>query len=280
MTAYWNIEVLFRSKNYRAFLNELFRQWKVAKPGRSLASLARDAGFSSKSYFRDIVIGKKRLTLNSFSKLVIAFRLSQDLRNYLKLFAALEEKELNSENLDENRIREKLFRLKFRIGQRSAPILIKQKESSSFFGRESWLEIYASLGTEAKGANLSEIAKRSGLPKAKCAQILREMCAADVCKNNESKGRYYPLGVNRIYVGLGGERYMKEYFLKLMSELQVRAQERFYGDDRLFFNSVFSVSKSQLSRLKEELQSQILSFVENSEDSNGDTVVRLGLGLV
>lgn len=67
---------IFEYDDYRAFLNDLYREKKEGNHGFSYQLVSMKAGFRSKSFLHAVMAGKKELTPESASRVAAAFGLS------------------------------------------------------------------------------------------------------------------------------------------------------------------------------------------------------------
>ena len=168
------LEILTSAEDYRSFLGKALGP--SAREGRvSYASFARKAGFASRSYPRDVISGRRRITTKTLHAFVRGFGLSGDAKAYFTWLVALNEPEVNTQGLDVAEIREKLTRLKSRLGKRAVDLPANRAEA--LFRSAQWLEVYASLGTLEEGSDLARICAVTKLPEVTTRRVLEAMCA-------------------------------------------------------------------------------------------------------
>src|SRR5665811_1170883 len=82
---------LAKCSSYREFLIKALEHRVRLNAPLSYARLATLAGFSARSFPRDVILGKKRLTLSSASRFGEALGLKNPLANHFKLLVQREE---------------------------------------------------------------------------------------------------------------------------------------------------------------------------------------------
>jgi hypothetical protein len=149
---------LIEAGSYREFLKRAF-----AKRRRfSYAAFARRAGIASRSFPRDVVLGKKRLSLESATRFAAALDLHGDLQDYFLTLVALEEERARIPPLrTPATLKATLSKLHARLRAKAAKCGVDGR--AALYGSRHWLEVYAALGTPERGASLSEIMGRTGL---------------------------------------------------------------------------------------------------------------------
>jgi uncharacterized protein (TIGR02147 family) len=101
---------IFEYDDYRAFLNDLYREKKAGNHGFSYQMVSLKAGFRSKSFLHAVMAGKKELTPESASRVAAAFGLAETDAAYFRSLVAFnqaleEHKEAMLERLDSIRTR-------------------------------------------------------------------------------------------------------------------------------------------------------------------------------
>src|SRR5258708_6216142 len=106
-------QILLRSVSYRTFLNEAFQKLKATRRGTSLAQLARKIGCRSKSYPREVMNGRRALSLHYAALFADAFGLKGEAK---KLFVKMVESERFPER---HGLQSEIQKSKSRIRQRT-----------------------------------------------------------------------------------------------------------------------------------------------------------------
>jgi uncharacterized protein (TIGR02147 family) len=262
-------ENLLKCKNYRDFLAEMILVQE--KAGRSLgyAKLARLLGVKARSYPRDIILGKKRITPALLPQFIKIFGLTGDLRSFLIDLIEMEEPSCRISGRSEMQIQNSLEKLKARLAAGNA----KSISLEEAFVFSSLPKIYAALGTPQAGASLSQIKDRTGLEAEQIFPVLEKMKELGIVQKNAQ--RYFPVQTHIASTGMKKSQIFKHHFMKVAEEAARNARTEMSRDDKLFFSSAFSVKAEQLPQLKTELRDVLLKYIDTSENSNGDKVVSL-----
>lgn len=268
--------LLADSENYRDFLTKAFQLIKEKEGRFSYAELSRRAGFSARSYPRAVVLGEKRISARSLPKFIKALGLRGDARVYFNLLVMKEESDLNHDKLSSTEIERKISRIKNRIHQRS--LGKDNSELQVLFKYQNWLPVYSALGTPETGASLEDVVSRTRLSQEVCFRVLESMQTHQVVKKRDS--RYYVQSPVMIFSGLGKNEFFRQTYHRALQSIQQNAETDFSLNDRLFFNSVFSVQEKKLPQLKKELRDVLLRFVDATEDAEGDRVAQLTVGFL
>jgi uncharacterized protein (TIGR02147 family) len=270
---------MLRARDYREFLALCFEALKAKNKGMSYSLLARRAGFSARSYTREIMTGKKPVTTKSFDALASALTLSKDAAAYLRLLLALEIDAFNPKQFSRAEIEGLLRRQRSKIEKRSENRKLRPKNGDAF-GIEDWPLVFASLGSWESGVSLSEISTRTGLAISHCELMLREMINHEIVHHEVISGRYIPKNQHLLFEKLAADKRLQDFFLRDLRKLQTRASERFDRADHLFFDSTFSILEERLAELRKVLWSTLVEFVDDQEDSTGGKIVTLLAALV
>lgn len=260
------LEAFASTKNYREFLEVAFKNASEKSSRFSYAAFARKAGFKSRSFPRDTLLGKKNLSYDSALKFCRALELSNDLKEYFLILVS----EKNSES-------PKLAKFRKRILSKADEL--KAGKRAGGFPFQVWLEIYAALGTNQDGASFQEIQLRTQLPEKRLEKALSEMAEKGFLTLDLRKNRYIPVQSHLIFNGLGDDQQFKQWYLNTLQMARRRAEMRFKSEDWLFFNSVFSVNQNDMPALKRELREVILRFVDTAENPVGNRLGRIQVSL-
>jgi uncharacterized protein (TIGR02147 family) len=264
---------LLAANDYRSFLREAFAVFKRENPKFSYALFSRKAGLLSKSYPRDVSLGRRRLTLASTASFSKALELSAESKAIFELLVAKEEKSVRPPGWDEHQVQARLEKLKIRSERK------KQKsvhtEQKTFPEFRHWFEVYAALGTKELGASLEQIVSRTRSKKSICESVLQSMTAFGACIHDPKTNRYKPLSLNPLFEGLGKNPLFQSWFLHCLDLTKTEATNRFSSDQALFLGSALSIQSHKLPLLKKKLQEVVFQFIEDSEVSEGDRVAHV-----
>ncbi len=259
--------VLLRQTDYRAFLREALLILGQRSGRINYAAFSRKAGFASRSFPRDVIVGKRRMTLAALPKFVRGLNLRGDLRIYFQTLVFLEESDLNQNGSSKKELEAKLA--KIRANAESLKHL-KPASGALVVRYRRWQEIFAALGETEVGASLSEIESRTRYSQAVCIEALSEMTKEGLVHHNPETQCFRAVKWHLNLEGLGRDQYFKQHMKYRMNQASLALETKLNSDEHLFFNSVWSIEKSRLPEFKAELRSLLLQFVENTEKSTGD----------
>lgn len=266
---------LLKVKDYRSFLRLVYSHLKETQPHFSYGTFALKAGFSSRNYLRDIIAGQKRVTVAAFPKICRGLKIKGELKTYLSLMAALEERPLNFDSLSEIELRKKLAQSKVRLNktviEKPSPVTV------DFYQMENWLPIYAALGSEESGATIDAIQSRTKLTRSKCLADLNLMVQKGVVKFKSEEQTYHPGPLHYVFNTLGEDEFFKAAFIKSAQRALKSANSNFTKADRLFFSSTFSIDSKKLTDFRLQLRELLLDFVASAESSEGDAIAEVSL---
>ena len=274
---------LAQAKGYREFLQIYFRETELA-----YAEVARRAGFSSRSYPRDVTEGRRRLTAKSLPNLVRGLRLEPEMAKVLQLLYFNEYPEEHPEALSSAVIlgllekhRHKAMRaLASPLRKKVRPPEVKVSQALETLAT-GLTDVVAALGNIKEGATLLEIQRRTGFVRSDLAQVLEALVEQGVVTYSGDSRRYFPESEHLDWTGQAKNQLAKLAYRSSVQRLAKAAQNHFWSDETAFVNSALSVAKQDLPQLKEELREVILKFVDRSVESQSspDTVVQLVVGL-
>ncbi len=271
------VRAALEAKDYRGFIAGAILA--TAKPGGkpNIAAISRKAGFSSRSFIGDVIDGRRRLSPASYPKLVKALGLPVKVKNYFHLLVAQEEKELNHEGLKQDQIEAKLQELRHRLGSVLENKIKEDKARDVICKGRDMLDCYAALGDPEIGATAEEIAKKTDLPLSTVEVVLRNFVAREVVTQRD--GRYASSNAMLFFKDLGANEGAKACFLQSIDEMKRKANAGFTQRDRAFYQFVFSVDSARMPELKQRLWELLQEFMETHENTKGDKVAKLILGL-
>lgn len=260
---------ILETSDYRSFIKEWINEVKkVKKFGYS--DIARFGGFSARSFPRDVVNGTKRLTLISLPKFVKGLQLTGEISEYFRVLVEIEHKDCRTKHLDLLKLEEIRQRLKERILSRQDDT---KTTKDSAFNVSSLPEVYAALGSLDKGASIKEIIERTTLSSFDIEAALQQMLKEGIAVRKKS--RYFVHKAHLNLEGLKQSEIFKKHFVWSSERSSRMARVGLDSDSKLFLSSAFSVDQKDLPKLKEELRTVLLKFVDNSEKADGNKVVNI-----
>ncbi len=268
-------KLLVEADSYRGFLGQAFELLKREK-GLGYAAFARRAGFQARSYPRDILLGKKRLTARAVPRFARALSLPADEAGLFALLVYREEPDLAPHPMTGPEID-----LAIQAATRKLQAKLHQKALGRYhptiYRIHDWPYVYAALGDGRIGATAEEVTRRTRLPIATCRRVLREMEKYQLVDHLDSEGgdRYRARSLNLYSVGLGDQASFQDFYFRGLERGRRVAGRNFASDQCFFFSSVFSVKRSSLPQLKERLRAVMREFVCAAEDAEGEELATL-----
>jgi uncharacterized protein (TIGR02147 family) len=257
------------AQNYRSLLKALIELERGRDGKINLSALSQRAGFSSRSYIREVLDGKKRLVLQSLPRFVRALRLNKTTEALLTCLVALEEKEANIEGLTTSQLKERAEALREKLRRRKNGV--EKRQDAFSFGPQA-LSVFAALGTPEQGADLAQIQSRSGADAKTCGLILGEMIRKGVITNTND--RYYVSDVNLDLSNLGKDLAFEQLFGNVLNDLSRNYRKKLNSHEELLFYSAFSIRRERLPELKKRFREILLDMIDTEQTDDGDTVVR------
>lgn len=237
-----------------------------------MSSLAKKIGCRSKSYPREVMTGRRALSLAYAAPFAEAFGLKGEGKKLFLKMADLERSEVAAQKM---KIQGEILRIKSRMRLRLSD---SPFGPSARFKQSSWIDIYASLGTLENGASMAEVAKRASLPDKAAESLLLEMKEQKLVE--ERDGRYFPLSPHFFYEGADQDKLFQQRYLEILNRVKVKASRSLKSEDSLFLCSTISVSSKELSRFKNELREFLNNFVQDAENPEGDTLAHILVGMI
>lgn len=267
---------LLKQNNYRSFLEELIRELSKEKT-INFSALSRQAGFSSRSYIKEVIAGKKRLTLSSTAKVKQALGMNTLLGNYFEALVALEEEDVDVQqlSLDSRKVRAEKLRTKL-LDRLQSEALANSQGDKIFLNRYA-PDVYAALGTVEAGASLEEITQRCGLSEAEVLKVLQHFLELQVV--DQKRRRYFAVQCNLDIFGQGNNLNFQTVYIQGLHKLNEEARRKFENPQSLFLHSAFSISKNKLPELRERLRKVVLEVLDEQQIDSGDHVAKVTLGL-
>lgn len=267
---------LVDQEDYRVFLKQALGFLGFGGQRINYAAFSRKAGFSSRSYPRDVVVGKRRITAQSLPKFIRGMGLRGDLKTYFVFLVSLHQDDLNTTHLSKADIQQQLKKIRQRLQAKAVPSTAPLLSLAKF---KYWQEVFASLGDPEKGATLADIAARAQLATAQCQTILAEMCASGCVEYLSETDRYRGIALNLNLEGLGKELFFKNHLQSRLQKINRNIGVDLNSPDWLVFDSVWSVQKQRLPEFKQEFRKLILQFIETTEEAEGDSLAHVFVSL-
>lgn len=269
--------LLLESENYRDFISRFLTLKIKSHKKYGYSHLARQAGFASRSFPRDIVMGRKNITLFSINKFIRGMSLDSDLSQYFRYLVEIKHENCRQKQVTDQQLEKARNNLKSRLVSRN------QKKTAEDFKKANAYEyfqspkVYAALGPLDLGATLKEIIHRTQLDENTVALILNKLIEDKIIK--KIKNKFYAIENHLDLTGLGQSEVFKNFYLQCLEEALRQARLNFNTDNALHFVTAFSINRKDLPALKENLKSLLLQYVDQNEDSKGDYVTKITCSL-
>jgi uncharacterized protein (TIGR02147 family) len=272
------VSQLIGAKDYRSFLKIAFKYLEEKDSRFSFASFSRNAGLNSRSFPRDVLLKRKRLTFSSTEGFSRALGLKGDLEALFKLLVAQEEKDLRTPKDTQDQIKKKIEKARSRMNLKQQGD--QSERSEGMLKHPQWMEVYSAMGTEQDGASLEEICSRTRMSPKALESTLKRMFQQGILRFEEEKNRYYAQSAHLILKSPQASQVILSAFLNQLSKAKVAAERNFHAEDKLFYYSAFSVRRQDMPALKEKLRSVLRQFHDESEVPTGDGVAKLGVAFL
>ena len=267
---------LFSVLDYIVFAQKVFAlRSKRQKRHFGYSDLARAGGFAARSFPREVILGKRRLTSRSYPAFSRGLGLSGDLAEYFRYLVELKHSDCRTKLRSEEKILQTLGNLRDRLLKKNS--VVPQSLDRFAFGSQFNPMVYSALGQPGKGASLKEIQNKTSLPSEKILECLQLMVDGQMIKR--TKNRYFTIENHLSFPHLDQSQAYKAFYIGLLEQVKSKANGDFSSPSKLFFSSSFSVMKHDMPRLKEELRGVLLRFIDSSECSDGDQVVSIACSL-
>ena len=134
---------LLEASEYRGFLSVLYTHNKKQSPQFSYAYLAKRCHFSSKSFIKEVIDGKKRLSIESTHKIIEGLSLPSLWGKYFFNLVISDDKAPGAKPLAAQK---ELRRLRHKLIEKK-PLTVNEN-NSQLFQLTAWPHVYAALGSE------------------------------------------------------------------------------------------------------------------------------------
>ncbi|MGZ5279130.1 MAG: hypothetical protein ACXWC9_04265 [Pseudobdellovibrionaceae bacterium] len=264
---------LLESRDAKGFVVKAFGIFMQAHPKTSFAEMARTMGFASRSFVRQLSLGEKAPNLANHQRIALGLRMTSEACDF---FSTLIEKQHfgSSPQLDK---KIEAAELKLRRSLEKNVRRIRKTDPVPF---ERWPYIYASLGSRLEGRSYKDILRISGQEPSVVTEILQHLVQNEIIDWDEKQKKYYPKE-EVIDIGeLGNSRILKSLFKQTTMEALRRVDSELGSREALFYNSIFSVRRSQMPDLTRDLQKLLSQYASSAENSNGEEIAILSAAML
>jgi uncharacterized protein (TIGR02147 family) len=273
------MKITFQSKNlleasdYRSFLKIFYIENKQIDKNFSYSFIAQKCQFSSKSFVKDVIDGRKNLSLDSAHKIATGLQFPQLWKNYfINLFQStlVEPNQINLVQIKE------LDRIKSKLISKTKTIE-NDRGVNNIFQHAHWPFVYASLGTLEKGSDIETMMSRTKLPRLEIEEILQQLIQLDLVVSKKNK--YYCVQNSAFFENLGKSSFYKNFFRQSVQQLYAKADKNFESDADMFYSLAFSVNSKKMPVFKKELAELIDKYTTSIEEAEGDRIALITCGL-
>jgi hypothetical protein len=260
------VKLLLSSTNYRSFMKLAFAYYLQRNTKFGYSWFARRAGFVSRSFPRDVLLGKRRITQNALQCFLRGFELQGEAAEYFRLLVALDEKDLLPEPMSQKKIRLMLEM----AGSRLQKIISPEAPDHVAYTDRLWPFFYAALGEKGTAES---VATKLGMAIDDCKPILEKMERYGVLGSDAKQpGTYICLSPHLVFEQLGKSLEFRDFFFESMLRCARRAKADFSAIDSIYVHSTLSLSKSVLEEHGSKLREHLLKFVDGAENPEGDVI--------
>jgi uncharacterized protein (TIGR02147 family) len=255
---------LLESSSAREFLLNCLNIRKERGLPYSYAFVSRVSGFAARSFPRDVVCGKKSLSIESAIAIAKGLKFTADLKEFFLALVAV----TNTEN--ESDLRKKIHRVNTMRDRLSRRALERDNEADSAFAIKNFATVYAALGSEENGASMIELIERTRLSKSNLVSTIEELLKIGLIKIDNH--RYYPCVNHLAFSQLKDAGAFHHQYLTRLKQAEGEARRNFSSPQALFQESTILVREDRLVELKSELRNLLLKFVDESVDAAGNRI--------
>ncbi|MGE3263401.1 MAG: TIGR02147 family protein [Bacteriovoracia bacterium] len=264
------IEKFLEARDPRAFLKFIMDEKERDGRKLSFANLARMAGFASRSYPRDVLLGKKHLTAESASSFARALKLNADLAQYFILLVEKDNLLRTKAGVGQEKAEKQLQTIARRIRRKLVASSINGNEVYSIADSSI---VYASLGAPEKGATLEEVAQKCHLKLDKVRLVITKLVEIGLAR--EDRNRFFALSNHVAFESMKQNGDFQKIYVERLKAAIRKAETQFESNQNLFLESTFSISKESMPQFKAELRELLGRFVEEREVPEGTSVASL-----
>jgi uncharacterized protein (TIGR02147 family) len=257
---------LLDATDYRSFLRIYFDAMKAEGHGVTFRQFAEAAGLKSPAFAREVMLGKKRLTLNSLDKFTKGMGLPADIAEFFRLLVLRDEPTLAA--TDEDAVAKRHASVRKRIERKR----LADPELERLYSHRYWPTVYAALGDE-RGATIAEIIGRTGLSQSIVDSTLRQLLGSSLVHTDEAGERYVAADPVLFIRALADS--VKDNFLDHAQMARRAAAERFDDPSAMYMTADFSCAESLQPQLVIELREMMARFVTQHEQPLGDRIANL-----
>lgn len=260
---------LLEAQGHQEFLRVLYELNKKNSSAFSFNYMAQRCGFSSKSFLKDVMSKKKKLSLDSAYKITKGLNFPSTWGRY---FLEIVKKDLTADQDLAVNSKEQT-RLKTKLAGKNLEVKQDDVGHALFQRIQHWPYVYAALGTVETGASALDIEKRTGLSEGVVEGTLEILVTEKLVVK---KGRrYYPASSEIFFEKLGKSEFFKNFFCRSILKSQELALKKFGSPDALFYSMALSIKPEKMPDFRLELAELLDKYTTEIEDPNGTRVASL-----
>ncbi len=262
---------LIQCRNFREFLATALKIQYAKKGKVNLSHFSKISGFSSRSYLSEVLNGKKGLSRDTLVKIKRGIKLP---RLYKKLFenlVFLEDKTLRPTRATKANIQSQIKNILQEISNESTIQKIPNKKN--IVGKVETFRVFASLGSSAKGADLSTIKRRSKLDEKTVLKALSLLKNEGLIKNDDN--RFYCINTKVDFLNLDTDQGIKDLTEEVCRDILCKADSLFADKKNISFFTSFSIARSDRDIAQKEIQEAIFDILDKYQADDGDDVQNL-----
>lgn len=265
---------LLKATSYQEFLQV------YCESGVSYSALGKRSGFSSRAYVREIVLGRRRLTLPSVMKFAAGMGLTATWKDYFLHLCALENPEFIQKRTAEE-VRARLANIANKLSREKKRHQVENKESEDLADKVLQIPmfplVFALIAGRETTIDRVAVQVKSSLETVK--RSVEKMQALKLLEYDRESGRINGKDTHLSLTHVGKSRLASHFYLVSLDDAKGQVFRSFNSDDKLFHQSYFCVPQDKMQELKKELRELILRFVDENIDFSGDKVARLMVSL-
>lgn len=262
---------LLEATSPRVFLRNALEAKHYAKGRINISSFSRAAGFTSRSFISEYLVGRKNLSLESLRKIKSALKLSRDYAYFFSLLVIVEQPELSKEKQEDNLKELNELREKLRNKEDSISKIVSPKK---IIGKRNLFKVFAGLGSENEGASLKEIVQRTNLNLDIVKESLDTLLRYNAIYFHDH--RFFACSSQVDFMKMEGPE-LAHLTKEVCTEIRAQTDSLLKSENNLVFYSAFSVQSQQLPIFKEKLREAVLSVLDQFQNDNGDSVQQVFL---
>jgi hypothetical protein len=273
-------QILLSAESVCDFLAKYIETRKSARRGYGYSDLAKASQITSRSFMRDLVLGRRAMTLETLKKLSAGLKFTNDQSKYLEAMMSIEKARKAKDPKLFNEASLRVESLKKKISSSAKKVATPETRHKTF-GTETWPYVYSSLIDEKTGATLEAIAHKSRVEIPACHEILNQLCEIKVVETRLENDQtlYFPTSTILSFDKMGDADFFQTSFIKNAQQMTKSAEKTFSDSkNRLFLDAIFSVESKKLPAFREALQKRILETVQEFENPHGDDIATFVCG--